>query len=356
MKNISDVRLKFVGNCAPHYYFECTVAYWLWRTVPLILLFIGTIGNILSIIVLSRPQLRKYTTSILLLLLALSDLTVLWTSLLPDTLYSITKFRFVDQSEVICRLQYWVSLTSGGFSVWLLVLLTIERTLVTKAPIFSRKRLTPRLVLITSVIVCILIALINVHLCFGLKIYPPIIDFVSDTNGSTVAILTFIEFPCNYVSVDYQNFFEGTWSIFMLVFYTLIPAVIIFIGNVNIGILLITRRKRFFQVHPEGQIHEGISDKTKSVTKMLFVLSFVFLATTLPYCLYIVVKGKTSQISDRDVSKWQLFSVISHVLLWCNFTFNFFYYFVSGTLFKKEWNRLIEKAKRYFKNQSTEFS
>ena len=49
-------------------------ALWVWKIVPVTLLTIGTVGNILNIIVLSRKQMRKYSTTIYLLFLAVSDM------------------------------------------------------------------------------------------------------------------------------------------------------------------------------------------------------------------------------------------------------------------------------------------
>jgi hypothetical protein len=44
----------------------------------------------MNIIILSRSQLQKYSTSVFLLILAVTELVLLWISLVPDTALGIT--------------------------------------------------------------------------------------------------------------------------------------------------------------------------------------------------------------------------------------------------------------------------
>ncbi|WAR07712.1 hypothetical protein MAR_017670 [Mya arenaria] len=54
----------------------------LWRTVPPIILVVGICGNILTILVLTRPASRKSSTAVYLIALAIADTVVLNTGLL----------------------------------------------------------------------------------------------------------------------------------------------------------------------------------------------------------------------------------------------------------------------------------
>lgn len=338
MPNVSEVFFFYVGNCAPFYYSECRIAYWLWRTVPFVLLVIGTIGNILNICVLSRQPLRRFSTGVFFLTLAISEITFLWSGLLPDTIYSITAFRFEDQSEIFCRTRWWWALTSASFSVWVLVLLTLERTLLTKAPVFSRNYLTAKHAAISAFVVFMIIVCVNSHLIFGFTLGSKNAERIHRNQTGNSAVL-----PCDFISTEYKLFYERTWSIFVFVLYTLLPAVIIITGNINIALVLLSRTKRRAKIVPAVAAKKIAEDRQKSSAKMLFILSIIFLITTMPYCIYFVVRGQIEQMSDRSVARWQLITVSVNILGWCNFTFNFFFYFVSGTLFKQEWQKLRMK-------------
>lgn len=332
---MSKPNFYYVGDCRPGYHTECKIAYWLWRTIPFVLLVIGTLGNILNMIILSRKQLRKYSTTTFLLILAFTELTVLWTSLLPDTVLSITGERLVDKSAVICRLRWWLGLTSGSFSTWILVLLTGERTLLTKAPIYWKSKLTPRNAFIVSLIAFFVIAALNSHLIFGLRLY----------NGNFTQNVTVPQMPfkCYFRSEEYGKFFFQYWNVIVLVLYNLLPASIIIAGNINIAVVLIYRRNR---VNPS--VNPDNNNRRKSSAKMLFVLSVFYVITTTPWCVYYSLRGEISDYSEASFAKWQLATVVVSILVWSNFTFNFFLYFVSGTLFKNEWKRLVNIAKNVF--------
>jgi hypothetical protein len=65
-----------------------------------------------------------------------------------------------------------------------------------------------------------------------------------------------------------------------------------------------------------------------------------------------VLRSKLTEFGEEgelSFARWQLFTVIVNLLLWSNFSFNFFFYFMSGTLFKREWKRIMEKVAGLFK-------
>lgn len=355
MINKSQINFYYTGSCDPNYFIECRIAYWLWRTLPIIVLTVGTFGNIINIIILSAKTLRKYSTSVFLLLLAVSDLIVLWLSLLPETVFSITRFRLDDEWEGFCRLRLWLAYTSGGFSVWMLVLLTIERILLTRAPLYSTGKLTPRNALICSAIVLLIVASLNTHTIYGFRIY----NIVKGGNYMrNASIGDDDELPCHFVSSEYRHFFEENWSIILFVCFVLLPAFIIIIGNISIFVSVGTYRKRLTKVAPAGRFNLIAVEKAKSARKILFFLSIMYLITTMPWSIYYVIKGKLISVSPKGEARWQLVTVIVSVLLWCNFSFNVFFYYVSGTLFKQEWSRLTKMitCKIKFTRNSEEYN
>ena len=58
----------------------------IWKVVPPILILLGTIGNSLSILVLTRRSIRVSTTALFLTVLACVDLLVLYSGLLRQWL------------------------------------------------------------------------------------------------------------------------------------------------------------------------------------------------------------------------------------------------------------------------------
>ena len=417
MRNIVSVDFYHV-NCTDTDFIECHVAFWIWHTVPLILFCIGIFGNILNCIVLSRPRLRRNSSAVYLLFLAGSDIVFLLFGLLPDIIHAITGYIFQDNSAFFCKLRYWFIYTFGAFSVWLLVLLTVERFLLTKVPIKTKTKLTPWTSFVISLTTLLILLLANIHNITGFKLYSSKHEIIKEL-GSEVF------FQCTYSSKGYKEFHDGILSIIILVVFNILPVIIIVVGNINIALVILYRKRKHNIVHPSTQAFElqnmdgrqehvrpqavrgtsvctisrghneqDINDVTthashieqvtplnmnesqftvqlensrhnsqagtnhgntirkskyNSPTRMLFTLTIFFIITTTPYCVFVVFKSQLHVLSDREVAVWQLIYVSVLVFGWCNYAFNFFLYFVSGTLFKREWTRLILIGKAKFR-------
>lgn len=100
----------------------------------------GIIGNLFSIAVFHRTnKLRRLTSSVYLIALAVSDTVFLTTLLLSTVALSLL------QRSAVCKTIFYFMNVSGVFSSWLVVLFTVERFVVIYFPInkivkFSRRR------------------------------------------------------------------------------------------------------------------------------------------------------------------------------------------------------------------------
>ncbi|XP_052778115.1 thyrotropin-releasing hormone receptor-like [Mya arenaria] len=106
----------------------------LYRIVPPVLLVMGTFGNILTIIVLTRPASRKTSTAIYLIAMAFADLMVLYTGLLRWWMIHSFGIDISLLGNVGCRLIWFFVFASPQLSSWLLVAVTCERIISTKWP------------------------------------------------------------------------------------------------------------------------------------------------------------------------------------------------------------------------------
>lgn len=172
MYNLSSVKLRHV-SCGDSNFAECYVAYWVWRTVPFALIGVGTFGNLISLVALTRPTLRRYSTSVYLTFLAVSDLLVLYCVVLRETVYAVTGKRFADASWLSCRATWWFAYTAAGSSVFMLVLLTCERVLMIKAPMFLRNKLTSKNAAIVASGTLTVVAVLNARMLLGFDLYDP---------------------------------------------------------------------------------------------------------------------------------------------------------------------------------------
>jgi len=108
---------------------------------PFVLTTLGTIGNILSILVFLSPRYRRQSSHFYLLSLALSDLCFLIINLIEDTfrnhndLYQ-SRINILDHSSsIICIFVEYARNITRLLSSWIIVSFTIERLLVVFYPL-----------------------------------------------------------------------------------------------------------------------------------------------------------------------------------------------------------------------------
>ena len=330
---------------------ECHWNTWLWRSVATVQIVFGTLGNTLNIIILLRRRLRKYSTTVYLVCLAVSDMSTLWVSTLPNIISHGFGVNVWESSQFCCKSLNWMSHTTAAYSIWLLVLLTVERMLLTRCPVFSRTSLTRRVSLITSSVCLFVITAMCAHYAFGLEIRTASLD-LHGTNVTTTV--------CTYTSTKFKLFYKTSWALIILFVFNLIPVILIVISNAVILITIMVQRKRLSQVNPSGQAQKANSyKKTKSSTKLIFLISIFFIFTTLPYTINRAVSHLRPSTDTKGEAKRYLFDSVMLLLLYCNFTFNFVLYFVSGTIFYQELQAFISECRhrmiRIFEHQpSTE--
>jgi hypothetical protein len=197
-----------------------------------------------------------------------------------------------------------------------------------------------------SMIVLFIIATINSHMIYGFRFHK--IDQIA-INGSHHIQMPF---RCYFANQEYERFYQLYWNTIVMIIYNVVPALIIIVGNIKIATaILFSGNRTDSRVHPDGNTINY--NRRKSSAKLLCILGIFYVITTTPFCIYFVARWRTVQLSAESFAKWQLATAIVNMLLNCNFSFNFFFYFMSGTLFKKEWNRLVGKVCARFQNRQS---
>lgn len=324
-----------MDRCDGNEFPECRWRQWLWATVAFVQIIFGTVGNILNIIILCRQRMRKYSTTVYLLCLAVTDVVTLFTAALPGMLQIVFRLYLWGMSEVFCKTIDWISHSAAGYSVWLLVLMTVERVLLTRSPVIARSRLNRCTASVVSLIFLIFSVSLPAHYMFGYTIKE--ITIKRDNVSLSIA-------KCEPASEEFAVFYKTTWPLIILLILNIIPVVIILTANFIMVVTLILQRQKLLKVYPKGEIEKKTFNKrSKSSTKMIFILSGFFVFTTLPYTINRTINVQTS--SPKEEARKALLDTVLLLLLYCNFAANFLLYFVSGTMFKQELKAFLNAAK-----------
>ena len=311
------------------------VAHLIWKVVSPILIFLGTTGNILSIVVLTRKSIRNSTTP-LLTFLSITDILVLHTGLLRQWIYHTFDYDIRHSSAIACKIHVWLLYTFLGLSSWIIMALTMERVLATWWP-FKIRRICTRTCGIAVVATTVIFLLtVNSHFVYGI-----VNKTNTDGNGTVVKVE-----KCVPIHAGYIEFLQKVWTIIDLLIVCLIPFSVILVGNICIIAKLVRRQRRLSSIN-ETSIRRTSSTRNNgsisSLTAMLLVLSTVFLLTTLPtgVIMYISDNYWTHDSDPETLANQQLWWAVSNMLMYTNNSVNFLLYCLSGSRFRKEARRLF---------------
>ncbi|XP_039966214.1 G-protein coupled receptor daf-37 [Bactrocera tryoni] len=319
-----------------------------------VLVFAGTIGNILSVFVFSMTKLRKLSSSIYLAALAISDTCFLWGLF-------VQWMNFIDvdvyNRDFFCQFFTFLSNWACFCSAWFVVAFTVERFIAVAFPL---KRQTMCTVHRAKYVIGALSALgifhcVPFYFSSGPIYSQKLKTFLCDVHSEMKNFMT------------YMNFYD-TVVVFALPFASILILNAITSYRVwkfaNVRRSL-TMQRRKTQVSKDSltsstylttslknqhnstmrtEIDLPVSkrktekqkDRTSSqlkVTKMLLIVSSVFVGLNLPSCLMrIETYWETQTASNKNVTIiWQY---VFQLLFITNYGINFILYCVSGQNFR----------------------
>jgi hypothetical protein len=132
---------------------------------PLIII-IGTISNSLTFLVMRRKKMRNQSTCFYMAVLAIADEMVLLVGCLNFWLYAYTGYSFVLLSVFACKVACMALYATTHFSVWIVVIMTIERFIAVALPLQANRLCTVKRAKIATAILALIIIIINFHFIF----------------------------------------------------------------------------------------------------------------------------------------------------------------------------------------------
>ena len=333
-----------------HYtdYVEHKAAMMLWRVFSPGLIVLGTLGNIMSIVVLTRKSMRQSTVSQYLVVLAVTDILVLYTGLLRQWFRILLKTDIRHLHPVMCKLHVWMVYFSLDFSCWLLVAVTLERFVSVWFPHSVKRTCTKTTAAVIIAGIATLLLAVNSHFLYGLG------DVTVHYDNSTVVQ------HCADLWAAYEEFNRKIWPWIDLCLFCLFPFLFLITGNIAIIIkVCISNRKRRRHDANIGlsntQNIKVRSSKTSSMTVMLLTTNAVFLACTSPISIFLI--GEVYwfdfvNMQPRDAAIYELAWAGVNVVMYTNNSINFLLYCISGSRFRESLRSLFIRKRRIYPTAS----
>lgn len=313
---------------------ELKVGVLLWQVVSPVLIIGGSMGNVLSIIIMSKRRFMNSPSTVFLLALAVADLCVLYVGLLRQWVKYTFDVDIRDLSPITCKVHWWLMYTVADIAVWILPAITVERLIATICPLKSKIICTRTKTKIAIVFIVVVPFLVNSHLLYGFG------QVVIEMENATIVL------PCIPLTDSYANFFGKVWTWIDLCKFSLIPFAILSTGNICIVYKLIKSSRKFkSRVFPTQNNQQSTSDKNKktsSMSMLLVGLNFMFIFCTLPVCVYFI--GEPYWVPKHIPRRVQLqdpWWAVVNIFMYTNSSCNFFLYCLTGSRFRNEVKKIF---------------
>lgn len=267
--------------------------------------------------------------------LAVSDLCVLYSGLLRWWALIMFKKDVRKWHVIVCKGHTWFVYVSVAVSAWLLVVMTFERTWSTCLPHRVNTFCTTRKAFGFIFFIIVFHSALLSHFLVGLTIK-------KNADG---------EYVCGAISGSYDYFVHDIWPVVDICIMSLLPFSCLIVGN----IIIVWRTFLSLRTAAELNISSGANtqqrrrQRASSMTIILLGLCAVFFLTTSPICVYnlwemggsatMYVKG------PADKARLELIWAFMNVAMYCNNTFNFYLYCLTGRKFRSEMRKRLTRIR-----------
>ncbi len=285
--------------------------------------YILILGNTLSLIVWTRPSLRRGSSSSLLLAcLAVADTLVLLNQPLIDWLHKGPYGHSLrDHSNVLCKISAYLLFVTSGLSAYTLVVLGVFRAIGISQPHKYKSLCTRKNTAITMTCVYTIVLLMYLHRLFQYKLL--------DWRGVGI-------WRCNIViknqlwDLKVVPNIESTLMAYM-------PLTLIFMINFFIVFKLIERKIRTLH----GTSATTDSDAGPGTSKIVYTLiavSVVFIITQTPLAVFLAWRQTVDwpKAGPKLLALTQLYWSVASNLAIMNNACNFLLYCLTGSRFRQE--------------------
>ena len=306
-------------------YTENTVAMVMVKGVWPVVILAGTVGNIMTFMVLIRRRMRRTPVYFYLAMLACADTSVLYLSGFKTWLRVMTGIEILHLSDSMCKICMFCFLQSLHLSALFIVAITMDRFLTLWFPFNETSLCVIRKAKIMSLIFFVALLLYNVHVFWTIGL--------QEIDGYKM---------CNPLREN--TFMCNIFPWLKLSLYTLVPFFIVF--ALNCATIL-----KLFQAHAQFKRNNEIrSHRIKAgqyrVTIMLLGVSMSWLALTAPFTLYSFFSHRVIETARAQAREF-LFKTVCFTLLYINHAINFYIYCLSGKRFRQELKEFMTSFRRW---------
>ena len=293
-----------------------------------ILIIGGTTGNLLSLAVMTRPAMRRYSTSVYTSALAIVDTVYLW-GILPHCYFFWSNGDDSLHNILSGKLFYYVYYVCCNSSAWFVVAMSIDRFIVGYFPLKAASLCT--IGRTKKIIAAIFISIMLI--CS----YLPIFVKTNHVTESGVVPL--------FNNADVAYFYVEITPLLDLTFYICVPFIILVVTNTLLMKKIYQMRNiRIRKSNGKMVSHDSHTSNKESMSRTEIQMTFIsilicaiFITCTLPVLIFSIIFLKFLGNFTPDEQIKILFGVsMVGALPYINSAVNFAMYCLTGTKFRRE--------------------
>ncbi|CAH1780273.1 unnamed protein product [Owenia fusiformis] len=341
VKNIYDTQLA-----------EQALAKYLYIYISPILLFIGTFGNILAAIVLTKMSIKSCSTCVYLAVTAIIDLLVLYIKCGNDWLYNLNGTNLSNillvYSDTVCKVYPFAFNFIAHLAIWVLVALAVETFIMCGHPEKVRKMCTIERVRAILLLLTVLLVFVNVHFFWSFAKIPLSESFNPGTDNGQICTWT------NKASEEFQSIM---WPIMDLIIAEVVPYVIIVILITLAGLKLLKQKSKSAVEILNEHKYSLNPDAIIQLRKTFLIILVLHLILTIPkFSFYIYkyfVEVQKMRKFDREYqSQTALANAICSELVYGLLSCKFFIYAGTCKKFRHELKSILTLVYRIHRRKS----
>jgi hypothetical protein len=296
-------------------------------TLSLINFVLGGVGLIFNILVFSRPSLRKEPCSLFFLSTTCFNLFVVFV-IMPVRMFSNGfNIDMTDYNLGICKVEYFAFRAGRTIPCWLTALACIDRYLQSSAKANIRRISSLKTAKMAIGITSVVIILSYSH---TLAYYE--INHTTDQFNNSLP-------SCNAQKGIYRTF-SAFWYLIM---YSFFPSFLMLL----FGFLALSNIRQHRQVAtiPTGTNQTSRRTNTQ-LGRMLIAQVLVIIIATFPFSVCQLYSSFTANLAKNslEIAQENLATVIANGLTYFAHSSGFYLYTLTGTIFRKEFLKIIERC------------
>ncbi|UJR18255.1 hypothetical protein I4U23_005158 [Adineta vaga] len=290
-----------------------------------LLIFIGTIGCILNLLVFNQKNLRKSPCSIYFIAHNFANFVFIYFSLVPSTLNLGYGIDISTRHIVICRVRLYITILSNVVSPLYLVFASIDRVLITSPNALTRRRSTRRFACI-----CIIIGTL-----FWTFLHAPILVFANIIQIGPNAFICYFQSSVYLSFISYTSLFRATSALSLMMIC---------------GIWSIKNIRGLQQVRPAASLSATLGSNQHSHSSKDHQLFLILLIDIIIYALFsfafafYLIYQQITQNDVKNAERTQLETISSNICQFSGtipFCISCYANFIISKTFRNEVKKII---------------